>query len=80
MYKTKDFYLACSLMSNGIKLVDSEKDGGLNSVFFIFNTQDQEDFKNSIIDDFINQRCYVNVKKFTYAMKQLRKELDKYNR
>lgn len=80
MYKTKDFYLACSLMSNGLKLQGSEKDGEINSVFFIFNTESQEEFKNSIIDDFINQRCYVNVKKFTYAMKQLRKELDKYNK
>jgi hypothetical protein len=80
MYETKDFYLATSLLSNGIRLVNSRKDGDLNSVFFIFDVENKEELKNSIIDDFINQRCYVNVKRFTYAMKQLRKEIDKYNK
>lgn len=77
-YRTKDFYLGCSMLSKGIKLINSEKDRDSNSVFFIFDITDKEDIKNEIIESFINQNCYVNVKKFTYAIKILRNEINKY--
>lgn len=77
-YKTKDFYLGCSLLSKGIKLVNSEKDSDTNTVFFIFDITDKEDIKNNVVESFLNQNCYVNVKKFTYAMKILRNEISKY--
>lgn len=79
MYKTKDFYLGCCFISKGIKLINSEKDGVSNTVFFTFDIENKEEKLKKIIDDFINQKCYVNVKKFTYAMKVLRNELNKYN-
>lgn len=77
-YRTKDFYLGCSMLSRGIKLIDSEKDSVSNTVFFVFDITDNEDIKNEIVESFINQNCYVNVKKFTYAMKILRNEINKY--
>ena len=78
-YRTKDFYLACSMLSKGIKLINSEKDRDSNSVFFIFDIDGKEDVKNEILESFVNQNCYVNVKKFTHAIKILRKEINKYN-
>jgi hypothetical protein len=77
-YRTKDFYLGCSMLSKGIKLIDSEKDRESNSVFFIFDITDKEEIKNDVVEGFLNQNCYVNVKKFTYAIKILRNEINKY--
>jgi hypothetical protein len=67
------------MLSKGIKLINSEKDRDSNSVFFIFDIDGKEDIKNEILESFVNQNCYVNVKKFTYAIKILRKEINKYN-
>jgi hypothetical protein len=76
IYKTKDFYLACSFIANDIQLIDSKKDGE-NTVFFLFNYENS-DIINQIVADFINCNCIVNVKKFTYAIKILRDEIKKY--
>jgi hypothetical protein len=66
------------MLSNGIKLINSEKDSDSNTVFFIFDITDKEDIKENVVESFINQNCYVNVKKFTYAIKILRNEINKY--
>lgn len=78
MYKTKDLYLSCVLLSNNIKFIKSEKGGTNNTVFFIFDSDGYEEEINTLINQFINQECYVNVKKFTWAMKILKKEIYKW--
>lgn len=77
-YKTKDFYLSCVLLTNDIKMINSEKDSSKNTVFFNFDITNKENEVNLIINQFINQQCLVNVKKFTWAMKILRSELNKW--
>lgn len=78
MYKTKDFVLASVLLSNGFNLKGSDKKDGTTTIFFIFDTDNKEELKDSIINDFVNQQCYVNVKKYTWANKIIRQEMDKY--
>lgn len=78
IYKTKDFYFACVLLSNNFKLVKSEKDGAKNTVFFYFDIFEREDIKNKLLDDFTNQTCMVNTKTFTWAIKVLKQELYKH--
>jgi len=75
IYKTKDFYFACVLLSNSFKLIKSEKDGVKNTVFFYFDLSDKKDIKEKLLDDYINQTCMVNTKLFTWAIKTLKKEL-----
>ena len=77
-FRTKAFYLSCTLLSNNIKLIKSEKDSIKNTVFFIFDVSDNQDIYNEIIHNFVNQQCFVNVKKFTWEMKILREELSKW--
>ena len=77
VYKTKDFYFACVLLSNDFKLIKSEKDGCKNTVFFFFNIDNKEDIKNKLLDDYINQACFVNTKTFTWAIKVLKNEIFK---
>lgn len=77
-FRTKDFYLSCTLLSNNIKLIKSEKDSIKNTVFFTFDVSNNQDIYNEIIHNFVNQQCFVNVKKFTWAMKVLREELSKW--
>lgn len=75
IYKTKDFYFACVLLSNDFKLVKTEENGDKNTVFFCFNISEQDDFKNRLLDNYVNQNCTINVKKFTWAIKTLKNEL-----
>lgn len=75
MYKTKDFYLACLIMSNGYKLTNSECEG--KTVWFEF---EEDDKLQGLINDFVNYNAIANVRIFTKSMARLRKELDKYKR
>lgn len=77
-YKTKDFYFSCVLLSNGIDLVNSEKDRCKNTVFFLFDITNKEELKNILLDNFVNQKCLVDVKKFTWAIKILKNEIYKH--
>jgi hypothetical protein len=74
-YTTKDFYLSSLLMSNGFKLINSEKK--IEGVYFIFENFNEE-LLNKLLDDFINCKAMVNMRKFTSSLSRLRKELDKY--
>lgn len=76
IYTTKDFYLACSLVSNGFSLVGSHTKNG-KSVFFEIQYTDKEKL-DEILSSFIDMDLCVNVKNFTHSMKLVRKELDKY--
>ena len=78
VYKTKDFYFACVLLSNDFKLINSEKDGCKNTVFFYFDINKKDDDKNRLLDDYVNQTCLVNTKSFTWAIKKLKKEILKH--
>lgn len=73
IYKTKDFYLACLIMSNGYTLVGSENEGG--TVWFSF---EEDDKLQGLINDFVNYNAIANVRIFTKSMARLRKELDKH--
>lgn len=75
MYKTKDFYLACLIMSNGYKFINSECE--YKTVWFEFETDDNLQI---LVDKFINYDAMVNVRMFTKSMARLRKELDKHRR
>lgn len=77
-YKTKDFYFSCVLLSNGFELINSEKDGAKNTVFFLFDITNKEEIKNRLLDDFTNQECMVNTKKFTWSIKRLKNEIYKF--
>ena len=72
-YKTKDFYLACSIMSNGYTFVGSESEG--RTVWFSFESDDK---LQDLTNDFINYNAMVNVRQFTKSMARLRRELDKH--
>jgi len=79
IYLTKDFYLACLLKSKGYKLIDTIKHSDKNTVFFNFEyKENQEKELRQLVDDFINMTIETNVRKFTWAMSDLRKELDKF--
>jgi hypothetical protein len=78
MYKTKDFVLASLLLANGFNLVGSDKKDGSTTVFLIFDTTNKEKLKNKIVDDFVNQQCLVNIKKYIWASKIIREEINKY--
>lgn len=75
MYKTKDFYLACLIMSKGYKFIGSENED--RTVWFTFV---EDDKMQGLINDFVNYNAMVNVRMFTKAMVRLRKELDKYRK
>jgi uncharacterized protein (UPF0332 family) len=75
-YKTKDFYLSALLLSEGYKLINSEKHKG-NVVYFIFDCDNQEKLQN-ILSDFINMTATTNVKKFVVSINQIRNELSKH--
>ncbi len=75
IYKTKDFYFACVLLSNNFRLVELEKDGDKNTVFFLFDSSNKEEIKNKLLDDYINQNCLVNAKLFSWAIKSLKGQL-----
>ena len=73
MYETKDFYLACLILSNEYKLINSRREGG--SVWFEFASDDK---LQGIVDEFINFNATANVRLFTRSMARLRRELDKH--
>lgn len=73
MYKTKDFYLACLIMSHGYELTNSSQRD--KAVWFEFKPDDN---LQSLVNDFINYNAMTNVRQFTKSMARLRKELDKY--
>jgi hypothetical protein len=75
-YKTKDFYLACLLKASDYKFIGSEKHSE-NTVFFIFEYENETELR-LLVDRFINMEAMANVRKFTYAMSDLRDELNKY--
>ena len=75
LYKTKDFYFACVLLSNNFKLLMTERDGDKNTTLFCFDTENKEELKNKLLDDYVNQVCVENVKRFTWAIKILKNEL-----
>ena len=76
-YKTKDFYLACLIMSNGYKFIDSANED--KTVWFNFEMADEKEL-HDLVGGFINYNAMVNVRMFTKSMARLRKELDKYRR
>lgn len=79
IYSTKDFYLACLLKSKDYKLISTQKHSEKNTVFFNFEyIKDKEQDLRQLVDNFINMTIETNVRKFTWAMKDLRKELDKF--
>jgi len=69
VYKTKDFYLSCALKSKGFEVVGTEKHD--KTVHFIFKNHDDALLKK-ILTEFINMELDVNLKKYTFAMKDLR--------
>ena len=75
MYKTKDFYLACLIMSKGYEFLGSENKG--RTVWFKFKP-DKE--LQKLINDFINYEAVTNVRMFTRSMARLRRELDRYKK
>lgn len=73
-YKGKDFYLCCMLKSYGFNHVGSEKKS--EGVYFIFEYEDEkQELLDNLLDDYINYRAMVNMRKFTKAMAFLREEL-----
>jgi hypothetical protein len=77
MYSTKDFYLASLLLSYDFKYIGSEKKP--EGVYFNFDNKDKE-LLDRLLNDFVNYRAMVNMRKFTASLAKLRKELDKYKR
>ena len=75
IYKTKDFYLTVLLMTNGFKLVGSEKRE--NGVHFHIENTDTTVLRK-LVDQFINFEAVVNMGKMVKCTTQVRKELDKY--
>lgn len=75
IYETKDFYLACLIMSDGYEFIGSINDD--KAVWFKFK---QDDKLQSLVNDFVNYNAVANVRMFTKSMTRLRKELDKYRR
>ena len=77
IYSTKDFYLSSLLMSYDFKFINSEiKEEG---VYFNFENKDDE-LLNKLLNDFVNYKAMVNMRKFTSALAKLRRELDKYKK
>jgi hypothetical protein len=74
-YSTKDFYLASLLMSYDFKFINSEKKP--EGVYFIFENKNKE-LLEKLLNDFINYKAMVNMRKFTTSITKMRKELDKY--
>lgn len=74
-YETKDFYLGCLLIEAGIRLDHSYKrDEG---VYFVFEVLEENKIKK-LINDFLNYKATVNIRRFTSAMTRLRKEIDSH--
>lgn len=74
IFKTKDFYFACALKSEDFKLLDTEKQD--NIVYFNFLIHDKLKLDN-LLKEFLNMTLTVNIKKFTWAMADLRKYFNK---
>lgn len=74
-YSTKDFYLSSLLMSYDFKFINSEKKQ--EGVYFVFENNDEE-LLEKLLNDFINYKAMVNMRKFTASLTKLRKELDKH--
>ena len=72
-YKTKDFYLACLIMSEGYKFIESSQED--RAVWFEFNSNCK---LQDLVNDFVNYNAVANVRQFTKSMARLRGELDKY--
>ena len=75
-FKTKDFYFACALKSEGFELLDSEKKDKV--IYFNFLVHDKLKL-DSLLSDFLNMTLSVNMKKFTWAMADLRKYFNNKN-
>lgn len=75
IYSTKDFYLTVLLMTNGFRLVGSEKrENGVH--FQVENKNDAE--LRILIDQFVSFEAVVNMGKMLKFTTILRKELDKH--
>lgn len=72
-YKTKDFYLACFIMSSGYEFINSTQED--RTVWFEFKS---DDTLQNLVNDFINYNAMTNVRQFTKSMARLRKELDSH--
>jgi hypothetical protein len=75
-YETKDFYLSALLMCYDFKLIATEKK--TEGVYFSFINHDN-DLLRKLLNDFVNYKAMVNMRKFTKAVSKLRQELDKYS-
>jgi hypothetical protein len=76
-YSTKDFYLSSLLLSYDFRFINSEKK--TEGVYFIFE-YDDKDLLDKLLNDFVNYKAMVNMRKFTSALAKLRKELDKHKK
>jgi hypothetical protein len=74
-FETKDMYFAASIISYGMQLVGSEKMNGL--IYFKINITDQQ-LLDKLNMDFDTCNLYVNVKRFSKALSEVRNELDKH--
>lgn len=74
IFKTKDFYFACALKSEGFKLLGTEKQDSV--VYFNFLIHDKLKL-DDLLKEFLNMTLTVNMKKFTWAMADLRKYFNK---
>lgn len=74
-YSTKDFYLSSLLMSYDFKFIGSEKKD--EGVYFNFENSNK-DLLEKLLNDFVNYKAMVNMRKFTASLAKLRKELDRF--
>jgi hypothetical protein len=76
IFETKEMYFCASLLSYGFSLLGSKKENGVVTFKVIITDKQLLDKLN---DDFDTCNLYVNVKRYTKALTQLRQELKKYN-
>jgi hypothetical protein len=74
-YETKDFYLGVLLLTEGFRLDHSIKRS--EGVYFVFEILDDSKLRDTI-NDFLNYKATVNMRRFTSAITRLRKEIDKH--
>ena len=75
IFKTKDMYFSASLISYGMPLVGSDSENG--TIVFKFYVTDKQ-LLNKLNEDFGTCNLYVNVKRYSKALSEVRQELNKH--
>lgn len=75
IFETKEMYFCASLLSYGFPLISSENKNGI--VTFKISVIDKQ-LLDKLNDDFDKCNLYVNVKRYTKSLSELRQELNKH--